>query len=80
MIKKKTSSLQNITLSADRDLIAAARLKAKAAKTTLNEEFRNWLQQFTMSRRDIDWYYTFMKKFERIESGRKFRREDFYEE
>jgi hypothetical protein len=32
--------MRNITLSAEEDLIAAARTRARAAHTTLNEEFR----------------------------------------
>jgi hypothetical protein len=79
-MRKKSSTLQNITLSADRDLIESARARAKASKTTLNEEFRNWLGQFTKDRRDQDWYFQFMKQFDDISSGRKFRREEFYEE
>lgn len=35
--------MQNITLSANEDLIAQARELAKARGTTLNQEFRDWL-------------------------------------
>ena len=80
MARKKNFPLQNITLSADSDLIEMARARARASKTTLNEEFRNWLKQFTKSRRDEKWYFQFMKKFDGINSGRKFSREEFYEE
>ena len=76
---KKTSSLRNITLSAESELIELARKKARAAKSTLNEEFRNWLKQFTKLERDKGWYVEFMKQFGGIESGRKFKRVDFYE-
>ena len=35
--------MQNITLSADGQLIEAARERARAEKSTLNEQFRRWL-------------------------------------
>ena len=38
--------MQNITLSAQNDLIAQARELARARGTTLNEEFRVWLATF----------------------------------
>ena len=80
MARKKTTTLQNVTLSAEGDLIEMARAKARASKTTLNEEFRNWLRQFTNSKRDEKWYFDFMKQFDQINSGRKFKREEFYED
>ena len=36
--------MKNITLSADQDLIEAARRRASAEHTTLNAQFRLWLQ------------------------------------
>ena len=38
--------MQNITLSAQNDLIAQARELARARGTTLNDEFRVWLSSF----------------------------------
>jgi len=38
--------LRNITLSADRELIDAARERAEAEHTTLNEQFRRWLGEY----------------------------------
>lgn len=38
--------MKNITLSAEESLIEQARLVARARKTTLNEAFREWLQQY----------------------------------
>jgi len=39
--------MRNITLSADDHLIEVARERARAKKTTLNAEFRRWLEQYT---------------------------------
>ena len=38
--------MKNITLSADEQLIEAARLRARAEHTTLNEQFRRWLLDY----------------------------------
>ena len=38
--------LKNITLSADESLIEAARRRAKAEQTTLNAQFRLWLEDY----------------------------------
>ena len=39
--------LKNITLSADEKLILKARKKAKQEHTTLNSQFRQWLENYT---------------------------------
>ncbi|MDE2926000.1 MAG: hypothetical protein OXT71_06345 [Acidobacteriota bacterium] len=38
--------MKNITLSADENLIEAARRRAAAEHTTLNEQFRGWLENY----------------------------------
>ena len=38
--------MQNITFSADERLIEEAREKARERNTTLNEEFRRWLESY----------------------------------
>ena len=38
--------MKNITLSADEGLIEAARERARAEHTTLNEQFRLWLKDY----------------------------------
>lgn len=38
--------MKNITLSADEQLIEAARERARAEHTTLNEQFRRWLRKY----------------------------------
>lgn len=42
--------MRNITLSADERLIEAARARALAERTTLNEAFRQWLTQYANAR------------------------------
>ena len=38
--------MRNITLSADAGLIDAARERASSENTTLNAEFRRWLEEY----------------------------------
>jgi len=38
--------MKNITLSADEKLIEAARERARSEHTTLNAEFRQWLENY----------------------------------
>jgi hypothetical protein len=39
--------MRNITLSADAELIESARARARAERSTLNEQFRRWLADYT---------------------------------
>lgn len=45
-ISGKNATDENITLSADDKLIEAARERARAEQTTLNEQFRRWLVDY----------------------------------
>lgn len=71
---------RNITFSADAALIDAAREAARSQNTTLNEQFRLWLEDYARQRQaDIA-----MEVVERIRSyassdGRKFTREEMNE-
>ncbi len=40
--------MKNVTLSADGALIEQARLIARARRTTLNQAFRDWLEQYAV--------------------------------
>lgn len=69
--------LKNITFSADDQLIEAARAVARAGNTTLNEQFRLWLEQYARQRR--------VQQFEELmaeingkygSGGRRFSREE----
>jgi len=46
--------MKNITLSADDDLIEAARNRARAEHTTLNEQFRQWLAAYVQRQSRAD--------------------------
>ena len=42
----REATVKNITLSAEEDLIESAREQARKRRTTLNAEFRRWLEQY----------------------------------
>ena len=46
--------MRNITLSADAELIDAARARAAAERTTLNAQFRLWLASFARRQQQVD--------------------------
>ena len=49
-------AVKNITLSADAKLIEAARARARAEHTTLNEQFRQWLEDYAHQRNRMQRY------------------------
>jgi hypothetical protein len=68
--------LKNITLSADEALIARARGEAEARGTTLNAEFRVWLEAFVEQERTSQDYRGLMGRLDYASSGRRFTREE----
>jgi hypothetical protein len=53
--------MKNITLSADEELIEAARERARAENTTLNEQFRRWLGDYAHQQR--------VRRYEEVMAG-----------
>jgi len=71
--------VRKITLSADEKLIDAAREKARRRGTTLNAEFRAWLEQYAPSRRGehrIEDYRRLMDALAEVSSGGRSSREE----
>ena len=48
--------MKNVTLSADEQLIEAARKRARAENTTLNEQFRRWLADYAQAQERMHRY------------------------
>lgn len=69
--------LKNITLSADEELIAIARQRAKSLDLSLNDAFRDWLIQFTKPASTKDEYEALMSSMKGALSGesKRFNRE-----
>ncbi len=71
------NTMKNITLSADEKLIEAARQQAAIRGTTLNADFREWLERKTVSGEELaDNYDKMMKRLKYVNAGRKFTREE----
>lgn len=73
--------MKNITLSADETLIEAARERARAEHTTLNEQFRRWLEDYVQRKQQAE---RALAVLERIGSyagsgGHKFTRDEMNE-
>ena len=72
--------MKNITFTADERLIDAAREQAVADNSTLNEQFRGWLEQYARKRQtakaleSIDRLRTYVRT-----GGRKFTRDEMNE-
>jgi hypothetical protein len=72
--------MKNITLSADEQLIEAARERARAEHTTLNEKFRQWLADYTQSQERMQRYEDVMASLRgQVKVGRKLTREEMNE-
>jgi hypothetical protein len=68
--------MKNITLSAEEDLIERARERARAEHSTLNEQFRLWLERYAGLRASAEAFDSLMNRLDRARSGRRFTREE----
>ena len=72
--------MKNITLSADEQTIEAARAKARAEKSSLNEQFRRWLAEYTGQSSRIDRYDEVVDRLRgQLQVGGKLSREEMNE-
>jgi hypothetical protein len=72
--------MKNITLSADESLIEAARVRARAEQTTLNEQFRRWLADYAQTRDRLQRYDAVMSELRgKVKVGKKLSRDDMNE-
>ncbi len=67
---------KNITLSADAELIKAARERAHKEHTSLNAEFRRWLRLFVQDKDRVQNYRRLMEELSTIDAGQHFSRDD----
>lgn len=72
--------MKNVTLSADEQLLKAARERARAENTTLNEQFRRWLAEYAQAHERMQRYDEVMTTLRgRLKVGRKLSRDEMNE-
>ena len=71
--------LKNITLSADPQLIQLARAKATKENSTLNAQFRAWLERYVSPDRKLIDYDLLMDQLVYTQPRRKFSRDEMNE-
>ena len=71
--------LKNITFSADEELIRRARQRAATDRTTLNEEFRRWLEKYAERPTSAKAFTELMDHFDYVIPGRSFSRDEMNE-
>jgi hypothetical protein len=73
--------MRNITLSADDALIDEARRRATAKHTTLNEEFRRWLEEYVGEVNRVERAMATVEELQKAinTGGRKFTRDEMNE-
>lgn len=71
--------LQNITLSAKKELIELARQRAQALNTTLNAEFRRWLAEYAVDTAEEIDLAGLMDRLNYAKPGGTFTREEMNE-
>ncbi|MCI0666878.1 MAG: hypothetical protein L0Y43_02345 [Methylococcaceae bacterium] len=73
--------MKNITLSANENLIEAARERARAEHTTLNEQFRRWLEDYVRREQQAEEAMAVIEELrgQVRTGGRKFTRDEMNE-
>jgi len=72
--------MKNITLSADERTIEAARARAREEHSTLNEKFREWLNDYARADNRVEQYETVVARLKgQVKVGRKLTREEMNE-
>lgn len=74
-------NVKKITLSADENLIEAARRRAASEHTTLNEQFRLWLERYVRREQQAAEAVRVMRELQGklFTGGRKFTRDEMNE-
>lgn len=72
--------MKNITLSADEALIESARARARAEKTTLNDQFRLWLAAYARKEERMRRFDEVIRELQgTVKVGRKLTRDEMNE-
>lgn len=75
-----TKLVKNVTLSADERAIDRARERAREENSTLNEQFRKWLDDYGGRSRYADDFEALMRRLSYVRTGKpKFTRDEMNE-
>jgi len=74
-----TISMKNITISADEGVLQQARRRASAENRTLNELFRQWLEQYVAQPVAGENFGALMERLSHVSAGRRFSRQEMHE-
>ena len=78
--RETNPTMKNITLSADDELIEAARIRARSEHTTLNDQFRRWLEDYVQPEQRLQRYEAVMAQLRgKVRVGRKLTRDEMNE-
>jgi hypothetical protein len=73
-----TVGMKNITVSAEEAVLNQARRRAKTEHRTLNELFRQWLDQYVAQAAAGENYAALMQRLDHVAAGRRFSREEMH--
>jgi len=71
--------IKNITFTAEESIIHQARTRARLENVTLNELFRQWLEQYVSQPSAANRYDELMDKLSYANAGHKFSRDEMNE-
>ena len=71
-----TGVMKNVTLSVDERVLERARSVARRRATTLNQLFRDWLEELTAERGRKDRFDDLMHRLAHVRSGGRFTRNE----
>jgi len=71
--------LKEITLNVEENLIQQAILVAQRQQTTLEAEFRQWLNRYIYQNQPVDNYTQLMNELSHVQVGRTFTRDELNE-
>jgi len=71
--------MQSVTLTADEHLIEQARAVAQSENKTLDDAFREWLEQYTARAARAQEYDALMERLRYVKSGGPYTRDEMNE-
>jgi hypothetical protein len=71
--------MKNVTLTADEAVIERARERAQQEKSSLNREFRRWLESYAGRDRAVEAYRALMARLDHVKAGGPYSRQELNE-